>query len=479
MNLVRNHIYITLCITILAMGCTSPSGKNSEADVMEYTLSVLSVGAGNTKTPLQFASIRITSDALDSALHLKTNFEGNAFFSAELGEAYTVEIYHREQLFSKHSVKATKEGKATLESAQSNKMRTIQIKEEMPNGSTKALTFAHLLIEIDGIVRDSIGFGATSEKSLTITHSSDYAIRVRHNDFAEKVITIDPHATTALVAAMTREFDSYNLFAYLTFESSQTQAISGVHFEEPTTNSVAISNEFGNATLKLPVGTPWNANSITASIPGHEFVGIVGSINSGFRFYFESETRPLVDLFEYEVGTEWKLVHTYTKTRALNCPPCWYGSSSSYYRYTVISKTPDDGGFRYTVKAEQLDRYITDGDTTYTATSESIREIVENKFGYWSLIPLDGALLMPPFSGSLSSFTFNGTTSYTAGVNSGGGPGMIRRRVPAGIQEITFSVPTGFSYPGISVINHIGFARYDYHSQPSNSGSTSYTWRRF
>lgn len=478
MNLIKHIILAALFASLFAFGCTSPSGKNSKSDVAQYTLSILSVGAGNTKTPLQFATIRIAGTALDDELHLKTDYLGNAYFSAVIGETYNVEVYHREHLFSKHSVKATKDGQTTLESAQSSKVRIIQIKESLPSGSTNNVTNAHLLIEIEGVVRDSIGFGTTSEKSLTITHNSDYVIRVRHSDFAENVITVDPHSTTAMVATMTREFDSYTLFAYLTFESSQSQAIPGVRFDETTTNSVAISDEFGKATLKLPVGTTWNTNSITASIADHEFVVATGSINAGFRFYFESESRHLVDLFDYDVGTEWRLVHTYTKSPAPNCPPCWHGTVHTFYRHTVLAKTPEDEGFRYSVKVELLDRSITDSDTTYTTTSESIREIVETKYGYWSLVAQEGALPMPPLSGSLSSFTFNGTTSYTAGVNSGGGPGIVRRRVPMGIQEYSLSVPVA-SFPGTSVINHVGFARYDYSSQVSNSGSTSYRWRRF
>ncbi len=478
MNLIKHIILAALGASLFALGCSSPSGSNSDTNLTENTLSVLSV-SGNTKTPLQFASIRITSSALDSAIHLKTDFEGNTSFSAQSGSTYNVEVYHREHLFSTHSVKAIKDGQSTLESAQSSKVRVIQIKESLPNGSLNNVTNAHMLIEIDGIVRDSIGFGATSEKSIIITHNSDYVIRVRHSDFAQNVITIDPHATTAIVAAMTREFDSYDVFAYLTFESSQSQAISDVRFEETSTNTVVISDEYGKATIKLPVGTPWNTNSITASIAGHEFVATAGSVNAGFRFYFESETRPLVDLFNFEVGTEWRLLHIYTKTPAGNCPPCWHGTVNTFYRHTVLAKTPEDGGFRYSVKVELLDRSITDTDTTYTTTSESIREIVETKYGYWSLVAQDGALPMPPYNGNLSSFTFNGSTSYSAGVNSGGGPGMTRRRVPAGLQEFTLSIPTNFMYPGISVINHIGFARYDYQSQISNSGSTSYRWRRF
>lgn len=478
MSPIRNIILGFLCISLFALGCSSPSGSNSDTNLTEHTLTVLSVGDGNTKTPLQFASIRITSSVLDSAIHLKTDFEGNTSFSAKSGSTYNVEVYHREQLFSKHSVKATKDGQTTLESAQSSKVRVIQIKESLPSGSSTNLTNAHLLIEIEGVVRDSIGFGTTSEKSLTITHNSDYVIRVRHSDFAENLITVDPHSTTTMIAAMTREFDSYDVYAYLTFESTQNQAISGVRFEETTTNSVAISNEFGKATLKLPVGTPWNTNSITTSIAGYEFIAATGSVNAGFRFYFESESRPLVDLFDYEVGTEWKLVHTYSKSPAPNCPPCWHGTVHTFYRHTVLAKTPENGGFRYTLKVEQLDQSINGEDTTYTANSESIREIVEDKYGYWSLDAQEGALPMPPFSGTLSSFTINGTTSYTVGVNSGGGPGIVRRRVPMGLQEYSLSVPVA-SYPGTSVINHIGFARYDYSSQISNSGSTSYKWRRF
>jgi hypothetical protein len=467
MNLIKHIIIAAICTSLFAVGCSSPSGQNPGEDVdivdTDYFLSILSVGAGDSKTPLPFTSIRITSAALDSALHLKSDIEGNAFFSADTGKTYNIEVYHREHLFSKHVITVTKVDTATLESVRSNNVRMVRVRELFPSGRTRLLPNAHLLVEMDGIVRDSIAFD-TDQKSITITHNSDYTVRVRHADFAESVITINPQETTTLTALLTRLFDSYKLYAHQTFVPNQSKAIPGVRFEIPEINTVLYSDENGEATYQVPVGTPLNTgSSIQASIAGYEFITMISNVTSTeFRFYFEPVSRPLVDLFEYEVGTEWRLVHR-------------YNSSQTFYRHTVLTKTPENGGYRYSVRVEQLDLVsIIGGDTTFTMASESIREIVEDKFGYWNLVPLDDALPMPPFTGTSSTFYLNGTYASSLG--------MLRRRLPPGIQEYDVNRPNpygGIYYIITFVINETGYVSYDQTNGGGNSGTTTYQWRRF
>lgn len=458
MNPIRHIISGFLCITLIAMGCTSPSSPTP--DFFSYDVNVVDLN----NSPLIGATIwHLNADG--TVIEQKTIGTGPVRFELDRGTNHSFIAYKSGLKADQITVTSRRDSTLTRMLTPFSGSFGLNISAQWPNGTLAPLSNIQAFVSVGSVTVDTllVDPGATQIHIPRI--ANELRLKITATDCDTLVLDVNTLGTTPSTAVLIHQGEvkvTYQLTVKSAYMNWQT-GLSGVSVTQDHNGNTVMTDATGMAHLWFHDADP---RTITIQSDQHEPLTVPLPQPSGnHTVYLDPNLDSMVPLFEVNVDDVWHFTG-----RNLSTSMSLTTTINSTFEWRLSAKQPGENG-------STLLTFISSGSGTrshpYQPPSQfEINDtlvIRETSAGYWepvvtkSLYPLSGwfgfnpTQLFPPQNAQVM-------TVQNAGQPISSILRRFRRIAPAGTTEISAANyrinSTGLVFVQIS---------------PGSGGNTSYS----